>query len=83
MRLEELILAFLVPGELQRHVGEHFIGVHIGRSSGATLVPVHHKLIVIFSVDHGLARFFNRVQVFLFHRPTSVFARAAAIFTMA
>jgi hypothetical protein len=54
-----------------------------GRGPGATLIPIDLKLIVILSIEHGLAAFSMAANVSFFMAPTSVFALAAANLTMA
>ena len=46
MRVQVLIVAALVAHQLQRTVGDHFVGVHIGGGAGAALDHIHHKMLV-------------------------------------
>jgi hypothetical protein len=45
-----------VPHQLQRAVGDHLVGVHVGRRAGAALEHVELKLIVQRAVDDLAAR---------------------------
>ena len=83
MRLDDLVVALLVPGQLERDVGEHLVGVHVGRGAGPALIPVDLELVVIFPFHDGVGGHLDRRQQSLFIAPTSVLARAAASFTMA
>ena len=67
VRIDDLVLAFRVPGKFERDVGQDFVGVHVGRSSGAALVPIDDKLVVVFAVEHGLAGLFDRGQRLRLH----------------
>ena len=49
------VLALLVSEELQRPVGDHFVGVHVGRGAGAALHHVDHELLPEFPGAQFLA----------------------------
>ena len=83
VRLDDLVVALLVPGHLEGDVGQHFVGVHVGRRAGAALVPVDQELIVVLAVTHGLRGLLDGRQLFLFHGADVGVRRAAASFTMA
>ena len=40
------VFAFLRPQEFERAVGDHLVGIHVGRRPGAALNDVDHKLIM-------------------------------------
>ena len=44
--VQVLILALGVPHGLQGQVGDHLVGIHVGRCPGTALNHVHHELIV-------------------------------------
>src|SRR5262249_6137257 len=69
VRFDELVLSFFVAAHFKRNVGQHFVGIHVGRRSRAPLVEVGEKLVVIFSVDHGLASLLDGIYSFFFHSP--------------
>ncbi len=49
------ILAFLVPHQLERPIGDDLVDVHVRRRAGAALEDVELELIVELSVDDFLA----------------------------
>ena len=49
VRRDQIIVAFLCAQNFQSPVGDHFIGVHVHRSTGAALNAVHHELILPLS----------------------------------
>ena len=53
VRLDDLVLALLAPGQLERDVGHHLVGVHVGGGAGAALVPVHLELVVVLPLHHA------------------------------
>ncbi len=67
VRLNELVLALLVSRQLEGDIGKHFVCIHVGRGPGAALVPIDAKLIVVLSIEHGLAGLFDGSQGLLLH----------------
>ena len=55
VRVAVLVLALLVAHQLERAVGDHLVGVHVGRGAGAALEDVEPELVVELSVDELLA----------------------------
>ncbi|MNL02016.1 hypothetical protein D3C87_1225060 [compost metagenome] len=53
VRVQVLVLAFLVTHCFERNVGDHFVGVHVGGSTGATLNHVDHELFVEITADQS------------------------------
>ena len=43
--MQVLVLALRVPEQLERAVGDHLVGVHVGRGAGAALDHVDHELL--------------------------------------
>ena len=68
VRLEELVLALLVAGQLEADVGEHLVGVHVRRRAGAALVPIDQELVVVLAVEHRLRAPSRSRPAFLLHR---------------
>ena len=68
VRLDDLVVALLVPGQLERDVGHHLVGVHVGRGAGAALVPVDLELVVILPLHEGFGRLLDRPEHLLVHR---------------
>jgi hypothetical protein len=48
--------------QLERPVGNHLVGVHVGRGAGAALEHVEPKLVVELAVDELLTRAFDALQ---------------------
>ena len=67
MWFDGMIVAFFLAAQLKSYIGKHFVSVHVGRSTGATLVHVDEKMLMILSVDNSLAGFFNGGQFFFTH----------------
>ena len=49
------VLALLVAHQLEGAVGDHLVGVHVGRGAGAALEDVEAELVVQLAVDELLA----------------------------
>ncbi len=45
-----LVIAFLVAEEFQAQIGDHFVGIHVGRGAGAALDHVDHELIMMVAI---------------------------------
>ena len=69
VRLDDLVAALGVAGQLERDVGEHLVGVHVGGGAGAALVPVGAELVVVLAVPHGLAGLLDQGQLLFLHGP--------------
>ena len=68
VRLDDLVVALLVPGQLERDVGHHLVGVHVGRGAGPALVPVDLELVVILPLHEGFGSLLDRPEHLLVHR---------------
>jgi hypothetical protein len=55
VRVQELVLALGVAEDFQRPVGDHLVGVHVGRGAGAALDDVDDELLMPLAVDDFLA----------------------------
>ena len=55
VRVAELVLALLVPHQLQGPVGDHLVGVHVRRGARAALKDVDDELVVQLAVHQLLA----------------------------
>jgi len=58
VRVQVAILALGMTHGFERQVGDHLVGVHVGRGAGAALDHVHHELVVVIAADQlraGLA----------------------------
>ena len=53
--MAKLIFALAVPQELKGAVGDHLVGIHIGRCPRAALNAVNGELIVQFALDDLIA----------------------------
>ena len=53
--VDELVFAFLVAEAFQRQVGDHLVGVHVGRSTGAALDEIGHELVNHLAGDQAVA----------------------------
>ena len=65
MRVEELVVALGAPRELEADVGEHLVGVHVGRGAGAALVPVDLELVAVLAREDRLGRPLDELQLVL------------------
>ena len=65
MRFNELVFAYFLAHLFEGNICQHFIRIHIGRSTRSTLEHVCEKLVMIFSIDHILTGFFNGGEFFL------------------
>ena len=68
VRLDDLVVALLVPGQLERDVGHHLVGVHVGRGAGPALIPVDLELVVILPLHDGFGGLLDRPEHLLVHR---------------
>ena len=59
--VDVLVLALLVPQTLEGEVGDHLVGVHVGRGAGATLDEVRDEMVVHVARDHPVAGADDRV----------------------
>ena len=55
------VIAFGVTHNFQAAVGNHFVGVHVGRRASPALNHVHDKLVVQFALLELMARRDNRL----------------------
>ena len=51
VRVQVAILALGVVHVFQRQIGDHFIGIHVGRGAGAALNHVDDELVVVLATD--------------------------------
>ncbi len=56
VRVDELVLAFLMAETLERQVGDHLVRVHVGRRSGAALDEIGDELVAHLAGDQPVAR---------------------------
>ena len=61
VRVDVLVLALLVAERLQREVGDHLVGVHVGRRAGAALDEVGDELVAHLAGDQPVAGGGDRV----------------------
>ncbi len=61
VRVEMAILALGVAEQLQGDVGDHLVGVHVGRGAGPALDHVHHELVVEFAANDARAGINDRL----------------------
>jgi hypothetical protein len=54
VRLDDLVLALLVPAQLEGDVGQDLVRVHVRRGTGAALIPVDQELVVVLAVQDRL-----------------------------
>ncbi len=54
-RAQHVVAALLVAGMFERHIADHFVGVHVGGGSGPTLDDADDELLVELAVDDVLA----------------------------
>ena len=59
--VDVLVLALLVAQALQREIGDHLVGVHVGRGARAALNEVGDELIEHLARDQPVARADDRV----------------------
>ncbi len=71
MGFDILVLTFLMSHHFKRNIGQHFIGIHIGRRTGTALVQIDQEPFMVFSVNDGLAGFFDGIQLF-FREPAHI-----------
>ncbi|MDT4841914.1 hypothetical protein FQZ97_757910 [compost metagenome] len=60
VRVQVLVLALGVAHRFEGDVGDHFVGVHVGGSTGATLDHVDHELLVEITADQAGAGLADR-----------------------
>ncbi len=53
--MQIIVIAFFVSEVLQADVGDHLIGIHIGRGTGASLYKITDELVDIFALDQLVA----------------------------
>ncbi|MNY81819.1 hypothetical protein D3C86_2235890 [compost metagenome] len=46
VRVQVLVLALLMAEQFERAVGDHLVGVHVGRGAGAALNHIDDELVV-------------------------------------
>ena len=61
VRVDVLVLAFLVSEAFQRDIGDHLVRVHVGRGAGAALDEVGDELVAQFAGDQPVARRRDRI----------------------
>ena len=64
IRRAVLILSALMSHQFQRTIGNHFISIHVGGSSGSALNHVHRKLVVILSFQYFFTGFEDSIRLF-------------------
>lgn len=74
-----LVLTFFVAHELQRAIGYHLVGGHVGRSSCSALNEVDFELVVQPAVDDLPAGTLDSMQNLFTDCLHSKFARAAQL----
>ena len=62
VRVDVLVVALRVPEQLERDVGDHLVGVHVGRGARAALDEVGHELVEQVARDQPVARRDDRVR---------------------
>jgi hypothetical protein len=65
VRVAEFVFTLPMVHQFQRAIGNHFIGVHVGRRPRTALQDIEAELVVQLAVDQFLARPFHACQ----HRP--------------
>ena len=78
-----LVLALLVPHQLEPAVGDDLVRIHVGRRAGAALNDVERELVVQLPIQDLRARAFDGGQDFFRESAGVEVARAAASFTIA
>src|ERR1700758_2636665 len=61
VRMNRFVAAFAAE-DFDGAIGDHFVGVHVGRGAGTGLENVHHELRVPFAVDHLLRRLLDGLR---------------------
>src|SRR6185503_13707367 len=69
VRVDDLVVPFLMSRHLERDVGENLVGVHVRGCAGAALIPVDEKLIMVLALEYRLGRFLDAGQSLWLHRP--------------
>ena len=65
IRMQVLVLAFIMPHQGQSDVSNDLIAVHIGRGASAALEHIDHELVVVFTGQDLIARLANEVTLLL------------------
>ncbi len=60
VRVQVLILALGMAHRFQAKVGDHLVGIHVGRGAGAALDHIHHELLVEFAANQTRAALADR-----------------------
>ena len=60
--MNDVVLPARLAEDLERAVGHHFVGVHVGRSSGSALNHVDAEVVVVQPVSDLARRLRNRVD---------------------
>ena len=81
VRVDVLVLAFLVAERFEREVGDHLVRVHVGRGARAALDEVGHELVAHLAGDQPIARAAIASAIFGSRTPRSRLASAAAFLT--
>ncbi len=58
-RVEDVVAAFLITQLFQRQVGDHLVGIHVGRSARAALDHIHHEFAVVAAGNDQIASLGN------------------------
>ncbi len=67
-----LVLAGLVSHDLQRTVGYHFVGVHVGRGAGTALNHIYGELVVMLAVENFEACLRDAVELLVRQKAEAV-----------
>lgn len=57
VKVQRIVAARFLSHDLQRHDGDHFVRVYVGKDARAALNHINHKLIVNFFGDQRFAAF--------------------------
>ena len=79
--IDELVLALFVAQLLQRKIGDHLVGVHVGRSASAALDEVGDELVAHLTGDQAVTSGGNGIGDAASSTPRSRLANAAAFLT--
>ena len=60
--MNRLLAAHLAAGNLNRAIGDHFVGVHVGLRAAARLPDAQRKVFVEFSFDHFVGSLFDKFR---------------------
>ena len=67
-----LVFAVLMAHDLQRAVGDHFVGVHVGRRTGTALDHIHGECVVVLAVHDLAAGLCDRIELLVGEQPQLV-----------